>query len=602
MKVVLPGFVGLVPSDFSKHNNVKTLDQGKWCGNNIRPHVLDPDDPMFAQVAEVWYDEQEKLYGKADAFAGDLFHEGGKTHGVNVAEVAKKVQGYMLEHNPDAIWTLQGWGGNPRRDLLTALKKKNTLVIELCNEFWRRWENTKGFYGYPWCFSTIIMYGGNIALHGRLENIRRNLNDCLNSQNPPVALGTTWESIEINSVVMDFIWDMRWRKSCPDLNTWLGEYAERRYGSKAPELKEVWIKLLKTGYGSFPGLRRPQESIFCAKPSLNVKKASPFSATIKIHYDQRELRDALKLLLGVSDKSVAKTATYKFDAVNLARQFLANAGQVAYREMVNAYKRKDLAGFDKASATFISMMEDQDELLGTEKLFLLGKWLHNARKIAPDKKQADLNERNARLLISTWNEERSILRDYAWKEWNGMIKNYYLPRWEMYIMYLRKKLKGEKTTGFDTFPFEHKWAMQYLKNDNYLYEPSGDPVSAAQKVFSKWGAWLDKHYNYTSANKALRGDFIGAWQYKCQNAVWKRVLRADGKLFLYRNGELWKNWKGFTWEYDDGKALLKRKNGSVFTKMILIKNKAAARFEGQGLPDALKLEDGKNREAEGITE
>jgi len=119
-----PGFVGLVPTTMGEKCGVKTLPQGIWGGGvHVRPHVLHPDDPQFDVMAKAWYEELEKLYGKADTFCGDLFHEGGKTHGLALGPIAERIQGHMLDHNPEAIWTIQGWGGNPRKDLLENLKK-----------------------------------------------------------------------------------------------------------------------------------------------------------------------------------------------------------------------------------------------------------------------------------------------------------------------------------------------------------------------------------------------------------------------------------------------------------------------------------------------
>ena len=506
MKPALPGFVGLVPTSFSKKNpGNKTLPQGNWVGCvKERPHVLHPDAALFDQFAKAWYEELEKLYGKADAFAGDLFHEGGKSHGIDVQAYAKQVQSYMLEHNPKSIWTLQGWQGNPEEKLLSSLKKDNTLVVELCCEYYRNWETTTGFYGYPWTFSTIIMYGGNIGLHGRLKAISQNLNDALASRNPPIALGATWESIEINPVIMDFIWDMRWRDKCPDIYEWLADYTTRRYGVDVPKLKEAWKKLLDSGYGS-NGHRRPQEPVFCAKPSLTVKSASPWGSS-QIHYDQRILRDAAKLLLE-AEAEAGDSRPYKFDVLDVTRQFLSNAGQVAYSEMVAAFTKKDTEAFDEASSTFLEMMKDQDDLLASEELYLLGRWLNDARRIAPNHHQANQNERNARLLITVWNEEDSQLRDYAWKEWNGLLARFYIPRWSIYIKSLREQLNGKKGDPIDLYPFEVKWARQYSQEDRYPHKATGDPVEKSKHILNKWSPWLDKHYvekrdqnNQTSAS------------------------------------------------------------------------------------------------------
>lgn len=62
----------------------------------------------------------------------------------------------------------------------------------------------------------------------------------------------------------------------------------------------------------------------------------------------------------------------------------------------------------------------------------------------------DLYEHNARMLIGTWTETLSPVRDYAHKEWGGLLKDYYLPRWTNYIAYLKGTLEGRSLTVPDS--------------------------------------------------------------------------------------------------------------------------------------------------------
>lgn len=597
MRPALPGFVGLVPNNLAERvEAAKILPQGRWAGPNLRPAVLNPDLPLFDQMAKAWYEEQEKLYGHWDVFAGDLFHEGGKTHGMDVAKIAKKVQGHMIDHDPNAVWVIQGWGHNPTKSLLAPLKKENTLVLELCNEFWRNWEKKDSFWGMPWTFSTIIMYGGNTAMHGRLNNIASNLKAALESSNPPQALGATWESIEINPVVMDYLWDMRWRNEVVEPAQWLKGYAERRYGGQYPNLEKAWSKLLTTGYGAHPGLRRPQESIFCARPGMNVKKASPFAATIKVHYDQCDMLEVGRLMLSVADK-VGGQETYQYDLVDVSRQFLSNAGQVAYHRMVDAYKVRDLKNFEKFSSYFLEMLEDQDRLLATQKAFMLGPWLDSARNIAPTPSQQKQNEHAARMLISTWTEESTILDNYSWREWHGMLGRYYHPQWKMFINDLRLKLKGGKTKPINYYAFRKNWAAQVWGDDSYPIEPVGDPIVQARRILKKWGPWLEQHYH--SPVVAGRADFVGSWEYQAVGATWRRTLHKDGKLTLQKNSRQWTAWKGFTWKYKANIVIFYRADGTQFGTMKMTEPSRAHFSEGY---QARRLETGKNTEADEISE
>ncbi|MFN3407787.1 MAG: alpha-N-acetylglucosaminidase [Limisphaerales bacterium] len=501
MRPVLPGFVGLVPTTLAaKIPGTRLLPQGKWLADQ-RPAVLHPDDPLFDRLGAAWYEELEKLYGRADVFAGDLFHEGGNPHGLSVPAIARRVQSLMLDYNPNSVWVLQGWGGNPRADLLAALQPQHTLVLELCSEFYRNWEPNQGFGGTPWIFSTVVIYGGNVALHGRLQAIADNLAAARQCPNPPAGLGMTWESIESNPVVNDFLWDLRWRSEVPSLTNWIGDYAVRRYGRDTPAVREAWTRLLHSAYGTFPNHRRPTESILCARPSLDVKKVSPFAASIHVHYDQRELRDAILQLLTLAPECGGQP-TYRYDLVDFTRQFLANLAQIPYREMVAAFKRGDRAGFERAATDFLAVLDDQNRLLESDAHFLLGKWLADARAVAPSPAQADQNEQNTRWLITTWTRERSGLGDYAWREWNGLLQRYYRPRWELFITDLLNQLNGAKPQPLNYFRLESEWAARTWERDDYPTRPRGDPVALARQMMERWGPVLDDPARYTPPQPA----------------------------------------------------------------------------------------------------
>jgi len=495
MRPAVPGFVGIVPTSLKKIiPTAELLEQGKW-GAYKRPAVLNPETPLFDEMAKAWYEELDKLFGPIDVFAGDLFHEGGKSHGLDLGIIAEKVQKHMIDYNPNSIWCIQSWGGNPKQSLLKGLNKKNTLIIDLCGEYFTMWKKSKGFWGKPWVFSTIIQYGGNTGLHGRLEELANNLKDSYSQKNPPIGIGTTWESIEINPVINDFLSDMRWEKDIPNVTEWVEEYAVRRYGFDSPNIRKAWNIILETAYGTYKNHRRPTESIFCAPPSLRVKKASPFTASISVHYDQRIFRDAIKLILLDAEKGADKAA-YKYDVVDFTRQFMANAAQIPYREMIKAYHNKNMSTFQESSTRFLEMIDDQDRLVATQETLLLGKWIHDARISSKIPEQIKQNERNARKLITTWSEPKTNLDNYAWREWSGLLSTYYKPRWELFINNLKEKMNKGNIKNINLFDFQKKWSNQTWKDQSYPTKPIGNSIKIGLELIEKWSFLIDDPKKY----------------------------------------------------------------------------------------------------------
>jgi alpha-N-acetylglucosaminidase len=80
--------------------------------------------------------------------------------------------------------------------------------------------------------------------------------------------------------------------------------------------------------------------------------------------------------------------------------------------------------------------------------------------------QQELNIRNAMMLITYWGENvrnEDNLHEYAYKEWGGLMKDFYLVRWEMYIDYLNGNLQGKTTQAPDFFIWERAWVNQNLE-------------------------------------------------------------------------------------------------------------------------------------------
>lgn len=112
----------------------------------------------------------------------------------------------------------------------------------------------------------------------------------------------------------------------------------------------------------------------------------------------------------------------------------------------------------------INLLQDLDELLQTGKKFLLGKWIADAKswgttegvclrlyilpkiivvqvsylllQILQEKLQYEWNARNQ---ITLWGP-RGEIRDYAAKQWAGVVADYYKPRWEVFIREMQMSL------------------------------------------------------------------------------------------------------------------------------------------------------------------
>jgi len=70
---------------------------------------------------------------------------------------------------------------------------------------------------------------------------------------------------------------------------------------------------------------------------------------------------------------------------------------------------------------------------------LLGTWLAQAKDMAVDEEERRSYEYNARNQITLWGPNGEI-RDYANKQWSGVMADYFKLRWEIFLKALEKSL------------------------------------------------------------------------------------------------------------------------------------------------------------------
>jgi alpha-N-acetylglucosaminidase len=149
--------------------------------------------------------------------------------------------------------------------------------------------------------------------------------------------------------------------------------------------------------------------------------------------------------------------------------------------MVTAFETRDKVAFRQSSNAFVALLRAQDELLATRKEFMLGTWLEAAKAMARTDAERALYEKNARTQITYWGPDNPTteLHDYANKEWSGLLSDFYLPRWEMFIADLNAQLDGKPAAEVNYFKFEKQWTEQH---NQFLAAPVGDPVEAATRI------------------------------------------------------------------------------------------------------------------------
>ena len=520
MHPVLPGYSGMVPHDAKARLGLNVADAGLWNGFQ-RPANLLPTDPRFAEIAKLYFDELTILFGKADYYSMDPFHESNDDASIDYAKAGEAMMQAMKRVNPKAVWVIQGWTENPRPQMVDGMKAGDLLVLDLFSECRPMfgipsiWKRPEGYKQHHWLFCLLENFGANVGLHGRMDQLLDNFYGTDSSlftlhSSLRKGIGFTMEGSENNPVMFELMSELPWRPEKFKKEDWVRQYVKARYGVEDPLIERAWLLLARTIYNCPAGNNQqgPHESIFCGRPSLNNFQASSWSK-MKNYYDPYSTLEAAMMMNSVAEKYRGNN-NFEYDLVDITRQALADQARLQYQRTIADYKAFAIKEFESDYRRFLLMLLMQDKLLGTRSEFRLGHWTQAAIDCGSTPEEKKLYEWNARVQITTWGNrycaDTGGLRDYAHKEWQGLLKDFYYPRWEAYFNALSDQMKAQqkpqpdllgggpnasKTAAelfqmalpqevtLDYYALEEPWT---LRQNPYTSAPEGSPVDIAREV------------------------------------------------------------------------------------------------------------------------
>ena len=493
INVCLPGYSGMVPHDAKERLGLDVADPGKW-NDYKRPAFLQPTSKRFAEIASIYYKEQQRLYGKADFYSMDPFHEGGNAGGVDLRKAGEAIMGAMKAVNPNAVWVVQAWGACPYPSMIKHLKNGDMLVLDLYSENRPQWGNSEstwyrkeGFNGHDWAFCMLLNFGGNVGMFGKLQHVVDEYYKarCSSFKSTMKGVGLTMEGIENNPVMYELVSELPWRDAKFSWKEWLHDYVEARYGNiNNAKVHDAWLLLARSVYGAGAKIVEQgcHESVLCARPALDVYQVSSWSE-MEEFYNPDDVIRAARLMVEASHE-VKANDNFRYDLVDVTRQAIAEQARYVYDEIVAAYKAKDRKMFDYTTKRFLDILLQQDRLLSSMPDFMVGGWIRSARNLGQNEQERNHYEWNARVQITTWGNrsaaERGGLREYAHKEWNGVLADFYYPRWKAYFEALAATLDGKPMKDIDFYAMDEKWT---LLHNVYPYEAQGDAVEFSQTAF-----------------------------------------------------------------------------------------------------------------------
>ncbi|KAG0219035.1 hypothetical protein BGX33_005077 [Mortierella sp. NVP41] len=241
--------------------------------------------------------------------------------------------------------------------------------------------------------------------------------------------------------------------------------------------------------------------------------------------DAVERRATPNSTLPSEDELPLNVSSFQYDLVDVTREVLVGVVLPGlHRELVDAYKAKDLDRTRACGELVLDAILDIDRLLSTHTHFMVGLWIYDARvsaRVVTDSptgsgptsmnRYRDYLEHSARNQITWWGPHgQGVLADYASKHWGGLVKEFHYPRWRIFVdhlvfaveigsafdqtAYLADSLAKETSWVAETTCLGGCYADKSLTTardpgvtKKYPLEPVEDTVLVAQDMVDRWG-------------------------------------------------------------------------------------------------------------------
>lgn len=453
IRPVLQGFNGLVPTwspSLPMFKDAKFVPQKKWGGYD-RPILLSPLDPAYGRVAEIWYANLKKVYGidNVNFLAGDLFHEGGKPGDLDVTACFRAVQAAQQKAFPGVVWMVQGWQRNPTKAAIAGLDARFTLVEKLVSDLALPPDKTGAGYGeLPWIWCEVQNFGGNMGLFMGLQTFAQ-LGRAAKGGGAATfrGYGSLSEARNTTPAAADLFEEMMARPagsemSEEELDKWLVARAHVRYGFADTRIDDAWRILRRSIYACPYGNaaptknreRAPTQNKMLLKPDWG-KDRPKHRATFVTGYRYWNAKDVIRaaeLFTEVGAEIAARKPSsvgdasllaFAYDWANVVRQILVDRGS----DIMTAGMKENL----ERRKAYLECIAAMDDVMSCVPEFRLDFWESQGRA-----KAGERGARAFRRMFTTWNDPNRPTRelnDYTRREYAGLLRGYYMKRWEIFF-------------------------------------------------------------------------------------------------------------------------------------------------------------------------
>ena len=485
MQPIAPAFAGFVPKAFATKHPEINFKHLRWGGfaDSLNSYVLPPESSYFKQLGKLFIEEWEREFGENTYYLSDSFNEMKLPVNPNdeegkcrlLAEYGKAIYQSINAGNPHAIWVTQGWTFGYQHDfwnrkslsaLLSQVPNDRMIIIDLGNDYpkwvWhteQTWKRHNGFYGKEWIFSYVPNFGGKTLLTGDLEMYATGASLALSAANKGnlVGIGSAPEGLENNEVVYELLSDAAWTDKGINLNEWIANYCMARYGKYPDKMKAAWNGFRKSVYSSL-----------YSYPRFTWQTVIPDTRRKSRHDLNETYFKAVEDFLSCADE-LGKSKFYQDDAILFAAQYLGAKADIYYENALRYDSLNKHVEANKQLSKAIDLLLFADKILASHPTDRLDVWIAKARSQGHTPQEKNQYEANAKRLITTWGGHQE---DYSARCWSGLIKDYYIPRIQIYFSNQREMLDQ----------WEESWINKQGQTEEQL--PLANPLKDLRRITS----------------------------------------------------------------------------------------------------------------------
>ncbi|KAG9409582.1 hypothetical protein AC1031_019846 [Aphanomyces cochlioides] len=518
MLPALPAFAGHVPEEMETlypHAQIRKGTQwGKFPLIHTNVSVVEPTDPLFLEIGRVFLKTQTALYNYTSGlYQADMYNElkPPSFEDSYLAQSSKAAIDSMRAADPKATWLMQGWmfffmrkvwSNNRIKAYLSGVPDDQLIMLDLWSDAVPIWRITKNYFGKSWIYCVLHNFGGQHGMTGNLEHMAvspieaRQLSD-----GRMIGMGLSMEGIFQNYVVYALALDMMWQNTTVNVYKWVPAYVYQRYHSSNYHAQKAWTFLSHSVYSSFT----PNPNLVIERPRwrLNLGSNNQTKLNDEFHLAASAVSRALHEFLRASedDANLAQVDSFQYDIVDVTREMLNDVLFIYYNKLSDIYwgLTDDAPPGAVCALTkqIKEVIQDMDAILKTNRAFLLGPWLEAAKSFGSSPSDVQYFEYQARNQITQWGQKNdNALNDYAAKQWAGLVKDYYLMRWSIWLdsicasptprhSWNHTTVEDFRNKTMDEYLDEFEQAWQ-LRNKSYATQPDGNTVEVARTLYIKY--------------------------------------------------------------------------------------------------------------------